>query len=336
MRFQASQPGTKDDLNWRVLVLQRIVELYKQLVWWKRPETRVTRPNTLRIFQQNFDFRPFVEEFFAFAEKNNIQHSFELEFVDTEFENIKLMERSSGKKVVDNGWFDLNITARNEGAGHVCFMWNRRDFRRAGGSTIYGTQPHPNLGVWEYVVYAEDKPRHGMSQPVYTLWHEIAHAWAERLDKIDHYMAGGKHRWVLHDYVEQGRFVEFFTEYLGVAKETPMPWDDEKLINAIIQVESGGDDNAIGDRNLRDKAYGPLQIRAPYVKDVNARFGTNHRAQDCLGNRVLSIWIFKRYMEIYAGPNATREKMARQHNGGPSGHTRRSTIPYWEKVRALL
>lgn len=115
----------------------------------------------------------------------------------------------------------------------------------------------------------------------------------------------------------------------------------EKLIKAIIQEESGGDDSAIGDKNLRNKAYGCLQIRQPCVDDVNKAFGTKHRAEDCLGNRELSLWIFRHYMELYAtekriGRKPTDEDCARVWNGGPNGWKRKDTLKYWVKIKRLL
>lgn len=44
---------------------------------------------------------------------------------------------------------------------------------------------------------------------------------------------------------------------------------DEKLIAALIQVESQSNDRAIGDKNLADHAYGCLQIRKPGCDDVS-------------------------------------------------------------------
>ncbi len=96
------------------------------------------------------------------------------------------------------------------------------------------------------------------------------------------------------------------------------------LIEALIHVESKGNDRAHGDKHLPDHAYGCLQIRQPCVDDVNSRYGTNYRAQDCFGNRELSLWIFHRYMDIYAtesriGRKVTYQDMSRIWNGGPSG-----------------
>lgn len=114
-----------------------------------------------------------------------------------------------------------------------------------------------------------------------------------------------------------------------------------KLIDALIEVESGGDDGAIGDNHLVNRAYGPLQIRKPYVTDVNTRYGTSFKAEDCLGNRALSIAIFGLYMNIYAkssrlGHPPTAEDIARIHNGGPNGYKNAATAPYWARVRGYL
>jgi len=41
-----------------------------------------------------------------------------------------------------------------------------------------------------------------------------------------------------------------------------------KLTQALIQVESGGDDWAIGDKKLKKKAYGPVQVRQPIERKL--------------------------------------------------------------------
>jgi len=114
-----------------------------------------------------------------------------------------------------------------------------------------------------------------------------------------------------------------------------------KLIQAMIQVESQGNDYAIGDRLLKKKAYGCLQIRQPAVDDINRIFGTKYKAEQMLGNRALSIWCFERYMEIYAtakrlGRPVTDEDRARIWNGGPNGYKSLATVGYWKKVKAKL
>lgn len=115
----------------------------------------------------------------------------------------------------------------------------------------------------------------------------------------------------------------------------------DRLIRALIQVESHGKDNAIGDKHMREKAYGPLQIRKPCVDDVNRRFGTKIRSEDLLGNRSLSIWVCRKYLEMYAttqrlGRVPTEEDRARIWNGGPTGWQKQSTIQYWVKVKKAM
>ncbi|MBI2476400.1 MAG: hypothetical protein HYV67_04125 [Candidatus Taylorbacteria bacterium] len=115
----------------------------------------------------------------------------------------------------------------------------------------------------------------------------------------------------------------------------------ESVINALIQVESAGNDLALGDTNLIHKAYGCLQIRQPCVDDVNRRLGTNYRAEDCLGNRTLSILICRAYIGMYAtekrlGHEPTSEDMARIWNGGPNGFRKAGTQKYWVRVKKFL
>jgi hypothetical protein len=119
----------------------------------------------------------------------------------------------------------------------------------------------------------------------------------------------------------------------------PAPHGDEKLIAALIQVESQGNDNAIGDKNLADHAYGCLQIRKPVCDDVNRVYGKGLKAQDMLGDRALSIDTFRKYVGIYRC--ATDEEKARIWNGGPSAKRKgtvmyAATTIYWGKVKRLL
>lgn len=113
------------------------------------------------------------------------------------------------------------------------------------------------------------------------------------------------------------------------------------LQQALIQVESGGDDNAVGDKNLANHAYGCLQIREPVCIDVNRVYGTEHHAQDMLGNRSLSLETFERYMAIYAtqkrlGRAPTDQDRARIWNGGPNGYRLAATLGYWAKVQRAM
>lgn len=111
-----------------------------------------------------------------------------------------------------------------------------------------------------------------------------------------------------------------------------------ELVKALIKVESEGNDNAIGDRHLKDMAYGCLQIRKPVCIDVNRAYGLSLTPQMMLGNRQLSIDTFYRYMALYAtakqiGREPTDEDRARCWNGGPTGWKRSTTVAYWAKVQ---
>lgn len=115
----------------------------------------------------------------------------------------------------------------------------------------------------------------------------------------------------------------------------------DRLIAAMIQVESNGNDNAVGDTELSQPAYGCLQIRQPACDDVNRRHKTAYQATYCLGNRALSIEICKKYLAMWAtekriGRRVTDEDLARIWNGGPNGYKKESTVKYWEKIQAVL
>lgn len=115
----------------------------------------------------------------------------------------------------------------------------------------------------------------------------------------------------------------------------------DQLIEALIEVESHGNDYAIGDKHLKDKAYGCLQIRRSCLEDVNQLLGTKHRPEDMLGKRALSVKMCRTYLSRYAtrkalGREPTIEDMARIWNGGPAGWRKKSTLPYWHKVQKVL
>lgn len=115
----------------------------------------------------------------------------------------------------------------------------------------------------------------------------------------------------------------------------------EPLIQALIEVESHGNDQAIGDQHMENKAYGSLQIRKPCVDDVNRRFGTKYSPEDCLGNRPLSVQVCQKYLKQYAtrerlGREPTLQDLARIWNGGPNGFKKQSTLGYWSRVQKAL
>ena len=110
-------------------------------------------------------------------------------------------------------------------------------------------------------------------------------------------------------------------------------WAD--LIEAIIYVESRGNDSAIGDRG---KAVGCLQIHPILVREVNRILRRNdiplvYTLEDRY-SREKSIEMFNIIAEQYECCDA--EKVARRWNGGPRGDKKRATIKYWNKVQSVL
>ncbi len=101
------------------------------------------------------------------------------------------------------------------------------------------------------------------------------------------------------------------------------PYD--RLINAIINVESKGDTLAY---NPIEMASGAMQIRPIRLRDYNRRTGSNYTGEDCFKLRV-SKEIFLYYAMRIKYPNY--ELIAREWNG--SG---RSTLDYWKKVKTNL
>lgn len=114
-----------------------------------------------------------------------------------------------------------------------------------------------------------------------------------------------------------------------------------QLILAIIQIESGGNCDAV---NEAEQAYGCMQIRKIYVDDVNRILKLNGDSRvfvhEDAFDKDKSIDMFLLYIFYYAeqkekktGKPATYEDMARIHNGGPNGWKKESTKKYYEKVK---
>jgi len=111
--------------------------------------------------------------------------------------------------------------------------------------------------------------------------------------------------------------------------------NNDRLIEALILVESGGLDSA---HNLSEDAVGCLQIRKTMVRDVNrilrSRGSTTRYKMKDRWDRIKSIEIFGIYCEHY---NLTSpEAKARCWNGGPRGLTKKATQKYWDKVNKEL
>ncbi len=113
------------------------------------------------------------------------------------------------------------------------------------------------------------------------------------------------------------------------------------FLTALIAVESGGDINAVGDTNLKHPAYGVMQIRQPYLDDVNRIEGTNFTMDQVRRSESISRWCVVTYIKHYGDPKRTgvpltMEVAARIHNGGPNGYKRKSTDAHWGKMQKTL
>ncbi len=99
----------------------------------------------------------------------------------------------------------------------------------------------------------------------------------------------------------------------------------EKLVDAIVKVESSGDTMAF---NPDEDAYGAFQIRPIRLLDYNQRTGKNYQLVDCYRYKISKeIFLYYAHQSEYQD----FEVIARNWNG--SG---KMTIAYWDKVKANL
>ena len=109
------------------------------------------------------------------------------------------------------------------------------------------------------------------------------------------------------------------------------------LLAALIQVESHGNDQALGDYWLgQPHAFGCLQITDHVLADVRRFSGHWWSRGDCF-DRNKATRICRLYLEHYAtrerlGHEPTIEDLARIWVGGPEGWRKPATLPYWRRV----
>jgi hypothetical protein len=114
----------------------------------------------------------------------------------------------------------------------------------------------------------------------------------------------------------------------------------EVLINALIEVESLGNDSAVGDVHLiGNEAVGALQIRPIMIREVNRilkiqkltkRFKRKDRYDREKSIEMFMVW------KNYHHPEGGFETIARNWNGGPRGYKNKRTEHYWAKVQIEL
>lgn len=105
-----------------------------------------------------------------------------------------------------------------------------------------------------------------------------------------------------------------------------------RLLDAMVQVESGGRLDLVGDNG---KAIGPLQIHRIYWVDAVSYDKTlappDGKYEDCKRLEYAEKVVVA-YWNCYASKNASWEELARIHNGGPKGLGKKATQEYWDKV----
>jgi len=108
------------------------------------------------------------------------------------------------------------------------------------------------------------------------------------------------------------------------------PGNLRPLFDALRQVESAGNDMAVGDDG---RSLGPYQIGLAYWLDGGGDPGRYRldvwRAAAC---EAVMLTYWRRYCPA-ALARGDWETLARVHNGGPRGPLKAATLPYWRKVR---
>lgn len=151
-------------------------------------------------------------------------------------------------------------------------------------------------------------------------------------------------------------FLPLFILFLGLpstiaAKGPEIHVNKKKLLYAVEKKENPHKNpNLVGDKTFRHKAVGYLQIRLPYLTDVNKIIGTkeirkkwrkNKLTLADMKNQTKAEWVFLWYLSHYGkmytketGKVPTLEVYARIHNGGPEGWKKWTTRKYGKDVVA--
>ena len=121
----------------------------------------------------------------------------------------------------------------------------------------------------------------------------------------------------------------------AVAAPPSPSFDTDRILDAIMQVETGGHEdpsNAVGDNG---KAIGPFQIHKCYWQDAVAHDksigGCYADCRDEAYARRIVMAYLSRYCKWW-----DNETVARIHNGGPKGASKSATLGYWRKVQKHL
>jgi len=111
--------------------------------------------------------------------------------------------------------------------------------------------------------------------------------------------------------------------------------EESNLLEAMIQVESRGNEAAIGDTHMDVPSIGVLQIRPIMVNEVNRILGKEVYTLKDRASREKSIEMFEVWKNHHH-KNSSDEKIARCWNGGPLGYKYSGTDHYWTKVQSEM
>lgn len=107
----------------------------------------------------------------------------------------------------------------------------------------------------------------------------------------------------------------------------------DSLLDAIRQIESSGDDAAIGDGG---KAIGPYQIwRAYWLDACEYDPSLKSRGYEACFEPDYARRVVIAYLSRY-GAGKSAKDLARIHNGGPKGHRKTATLEYWNKIEDAM
>lgn len=110
--------------------------------------------------------------------------------------------------------------------------------------------------------------------------------------------------------------------------------DHIQLLDAIAKVESNKNSNAVGDNG---NALGMYQIWESYWIDAVQHTPSIGGSYENVTYPEYATKIVLSYWDRYGKNNQYDiEALARMHNGGPQGHRKQSTEPYWEKIKYEL
>ena len=116
----------------------------------------------------------------------------------------------------------------------------------------------------------------------------------------------------------------------------------QQFLGALSQVESGGNNSAVGDGG---RSIGRYQITKLYFIDAQ-RFNTNlnkYKWRDCLNKNISEqvVWAYMNKYEPAAVRNKDWETLAKCHNGGcgwrsKTGQAKLNLEKYWNKIKLAM